>query len=111
MASTKPSELESLLNEMKEQGFSGAVVRKDGVPIYSTLALNDVSANLMASVANVSDALLKRVDDAPENMELVFKNLIVVIVPVKNSLFCAVVNDRKHKSTVLDFAKKAEKYL
>lgn len=99
------------MNEMKEKGIGGAVVRVDGVPVASTIALKDVDAGLFASVANVADALMKRVEDKPQEMEISFSGLILVMVPVKNHIFCGMIKDRAEKKTVLEYAQKAKEYL
>jgi len=38
--------IETILNEMKEQGIGGAVVQADGVPMASTIALKETDAGL-----------------------------------------------------------------
>lgn len=107
----KSSGIEKLLDEMKGKGINGAVVRKDGVLVQSTIALNDVGANMIASVANVSDAMLKKAGDAQKSMEIVFSSLIFVLVPVGDHIFCGVIKDREEKKAVLEFAKRAAEYL
>ncbi len=103
--------VEELLNEMKEKGIGGAIVRTDGVPIASTIALKDVDAGLFASVANVSDALLKRVGDKPEEMEAFVGGLLLVMVPLKNHIFCGLIKNREDKPAVLEYAQKAQALL
>ncbi len=105
------AELEALLNEMKEKGIGGAVVRVDGVQVCSTIPLNDVSAGLLASVSNVSDALMKRMKDQQKELEISFEGLILVMVPINNHLFCGMIKDREEKGTVLEYAEKAKAYL
>ena len=65
-------ELEAILNEMKGKGIGGAIVRVDGVPVASTIALTDVSASLLSSVANVSDAIMKKMNDQQREVEVSF---------------------------------------
>jgi predicted regulator of Ras-like GTPase activity (Roadblock/LC7/MglB family) len=104
-------ELEAVLNEMKGKGVGGAVVRVDGVPVASTIALNDVSSGLLASVANVSDAMMKRMDDSQREIEVSFDGLILVMIPMKNHVFCGLVKDREEKKVVVEYAQKAKAYL
>lgn len=104
-------ELEALLNEMKGKGIGGAVVRVDGVPVQSTIALNEASGALFATVANVSDALMKKMDDRQKELEISFDNLILVMVPINNHIFCGLVKDNEGKKTVLEYAEKARPYL
>ncbi len=103
--------LEVLLNELKEKGIGSAVVKVDGVPVASTIALKDSDAALFASVANVADAIMKRDGDKPTELELSFGGLILVIVPVKGHLFCGMIQDRAVKKTVLEYAQKAKEFL
>lgn len=104
-------ELENILNEMKEKGIGGAIVRADGVAVASTIALNDVSSGLLASVANVSDALMKKNDDEQKEMEVSFDGLILVMIPVKNHIFCGMVKERDEKKIVQEYAAKAKNHL
>jgi predicted regulator of Ras-like GTPase activity (Roadblock/LC7/MglB family) len=104
-------ELEAILNEMKGKGIGGAVVRVDGVPVASTIALNDVSAGLISSVSNVSDALMKKMDDQQKEMEVSFNGLILVMIPMKQHIFCGMIKDRSEKQTVQEYAQKARAYL
>ncbi|HID72852.1 TPA: hypothetical protein EYP38_02820 [Candidatus Micrarchaeota archaeon] len=103
--------IEAVLDEMRQSGINGAVVRKDGVKVHSTIALNDVGAKMLASVANVSDALMKKSGDKQKSIDIVFGELIYVLIPVGNHLFIGTIKDRENKKTVLEFAKKAEKFL
>lgn len=105
------AELEALLNEMKGKDVGGAVVRVDGVQVCSTIPLNDVSAGLLASVSNVSDALLKRMKDQQKEIEIAMGGLILVMVPINNHIFCGMIKSREEKSIVLEYAEKAKAYL
>ncbi len=104
-------ELEAILNEMKGKGIGGAVVRSDGVAVASTIALNDLSAGLLASVANMSDALMKRMDDSQNEVEISFDGLLLVMVPIKNHVFCGLIKDREEKKIVAEYAQKAKAYV
>ena len=105
------AELENILNDMKAKGIGGAIVRIDGVPVHSTIALTDLSSGLISSVANISDAIMKRMDDNQKEIEISFDGLIMVMVPLKNHIFCGMVKDREEKKTVLEYAQKAKAYL
>lgn len=104
-------EMEQILNEMKEKGIGGAVIRNDGINVSSTMAMDEITTGLISSVSNVSDALMKRSGDSPQSMELTFKNRILVIVPIKNHIFCAMIDERTQKKTVLEYAKRANELL
>ncbi len=104
-------ELEGILNEMKARGIGGAIVRVDGVPVHSTIALSDLSSGLISSVSNISDAIMKKMDDSQKEIEISFDGLIMVMVPMKNHIFCAMIKDREEKKTVQEFAQRARQYL
>jgi len=106
------AELEAILGEMKEKsGIGGAIVRADGVTVNSTIALNEMSSGLLASVANVSDAIMKKMEDQQKDIEVSMDGLILVIIPMKNHIFCGIVNDRDQKKIVVEYAQKAKQYL
>jgi len=104
-------ELEALLNEMKEKGIGGAIVRIDGVPVQSTIALSDVGGGLISAVSNISDALMKRANDQQKEIEVSFEELILVMVPINNHIFCGLVKDREGKKLVVEYAERARPFL
>ncbi|MFN7991395.1 MAG: hypothetical protein U0R44_04535 [Candidatus Micrarchaeia archaeon] len=104
-------ELEGILNEMKGKGIGGAVVRVDGVPVQSTIALNDVSASLLSSLANVSDAIMKKMNDTQKDIEISFGENILYIIPLKSHIFCGLIKNREEKKVVSEYAEKAKAYL
>ncbi len=104
-------EVEAILNEMKGKGIGGAVVRVDGVAVASTIAINDLSSGMLASVANVSDAMMKRMDDSQKEIEVSFDGLILVMIPMKGHVFCGLVKDREEKKIVVEYAQKAKAFL
>ena len=93
-----------VLDEMKSAGINGAIVRKDGLLIHSTFAINDTGAGLLASVQNVSDAILNIAKDKASETEIAFGTLILVIVPINDYLFCGAIKDREQKSIVRKYA-------
>lgn len=105
------NELETILNDMKARGVGGAIVRVDGVPVASTIALDDISAGLLSSVANVSDALMKRCEDKQKEVEVSFDGLLLVMIPLKNHIFCGMIKDREEKRIIQEYAEKAKAYL
>jgi uncharacterized membrane protein len=105
------AELEGLLNEMKERGIGGAIIQVDGIVVQSTIALNEVNSGLMTAVANVSDAMMKKMEDKQKEVEVSFGGLILVMVPVKNTMFCALIKEREEKKIVAEYAQKASAFL
>lgn len=103
--------VEEILNEMKEKGIGGAVVRADGTIVHSTIALNDLSAGILSSISNISDAIMKKTGDSQKEVEIVFEGLILVMVPVKKHVFCGMIKSRENKAEVLGYAEKAKAFL
>lgn len=105
------AEIGTLLNEMKDKGIGGALIQLDGVVVQSTVALNDISSGLLASVSNVSDAMMRKTDDRQKEVEVSFGGLILVMIPIKSYIFCGLVKDREEKKIVTEYAQKATVYL
>ncbi|MFH1520848.1 MAG: hypothetical protein ABID61_04335 [Candidatus Micrarchaeota archaeon] len=105
------AEISTLLNEMKDKGIGGALIQLDGVVVQSTVALNDISSGLLASVSNVSDAMIRKTDDRQKEVEVSFGGLILVMIPIKDHIFCGLVKDREEKKIVTEYAQKAKTLL
>lgn len=101
----------AVLDEMKAQGISGAILRKDGILIHSTFAVTDTGAGLLASVANTADALVQKSKDKAQETEIAFGNLILIILPLNDFLFCGAIKSREEKPALRQFAEKAKKLL
>ncbi|MBU0532566.1 hypothetical protein KKB44_03670 [Candidatus Micrarchaeota archaeon] len=102
------TEVEAILNEMKEKGIGAAVVQVDGTIVHSTIALNNLSAGLLASICNISDAIMKKMNDKQKEVEVSFGGLILVMVPMNNHIFCGMIKNRESKKEVLEYAEKAK---
>ena len=105
------AELENILNDMKSKGIGGSIIRIDGVPVHSTIALTDLK--LLADIVRAFFFLviMKRMDDNQKEVKISFDGMIMVMVPLKNHIFCGIVKDRDEKKMVLDSAQKAKAYL
>jgi hypothetical protein len=101
--------IEEILNQMKQNGITGAVIRKDGVVMNSTVALS--APAIISSLANISDAILQKEHEHQKELEIAFNNLILVVVPVKNCYFCGMVKERAQKKLVRDYAEQASAVL
>lgn len=101
-------QITSLLEELKAQGISSAVIRKDGVIVHSSFAITDAGAGMLASATNIADALITRVKDKPKEVEIAFDNLILVIIPINDFLFCGAIKNREHKPVIRKYADKAK---
>ena len=100
-------EIEILLNEMKGAGIAGAVLSADGAIIASTLALNDIAVSNLTSFANVCDALLQKAEDRQREIEVNFANSRLMIIPIGERYFCALVNSIEDKPKVREYAARA----
>ena len=100
-----------LLDEMNSKGITGAIVRKDGIIVHSTFSVSDSAASMLATVSNTSDAILKRIKDKPQETEIAFGNLIILVIPIKEYLFCGAMKSREQKQPVRQFAERAKKLL
>jgi hypothetical protein len=65
----------------------------------------------MSSVANISDAMMKKMNDKQKEVEVSFGGLILVMIPLKNHVFCGLVKDREEKKIVIEYAQKASAFL
>jgi len=107
IAEKKGGRIEEILNEMKAEGIGGALVRKDGVVIYSTVALPDVAPGLIARCSNISDALMSKIQDTQKENEITFSNGTIVAVPMKKFIFYGVAKTKDEKRKILEYSKKA----
>ncbi len=101
----------AVLDDMKIHLVNGAIVRADGVIVHSTMPLTDAAAGMMASAANITDALMKRSNDVPREIEITFGSNILVMIPIGAYIFCGSVKDREQKKIIREYAEKARKAL
>lgn len=109
IAEKKGGKIEELLNEMKAEGIGGALIRKDGVIIYSTVALADVAPGLIARCSNIADAIMGKMKNMEKEAEISFTDGTIVVVPMKNLLFYGVAKSKEEKRRVLEYSQKAMK--
>ncbi len=100
-----------VLDDMKIHGVDGAIVRADGAIVHSTMPLTDAAAGMIASAANITDALMKRSSDVPREIEITFGSTILVLIPIGSYVFCGSVKDREQKKIIREYAEKARKAL
>ena len=105
------SELETVLNGLKEQGIGSALVSSDGKILAATMALDDISTSNLVSFSNTCDSLLKRNEDMQKEIEINFQNGKLVIIPLDKSYLCAIVTRIEDKSKVRDCATSLSKIL
>lgn len=98
--------IQSLMSEMRDVGILGACIRSDGVVLASTIAIDDAGSNLLSSISNITDTLMKEGGDNQRELEITIDNLFLVIIPIKNHLLCGMLKDREEKKTLRDYASK-----
>jgi hypothetical protein len=111
VAESKLAEIEKLLNEMKETGVGGGLIRKDGIVIKTTMAVDEVASTVIARSANISDALLQKDGDKQKEVEIGLDGKTLVIVPMGNYFFFGMAKSKEEKITALDYSRKMEKLL
>ncbi|NYZ77593.1 hypothetical protein H0O02_04760 [Candidatus Micrarchaeota archaeon] len=107
IAEKKGGKIEEILNEMKAEGIGGALARKDGVIIHSTIALPDIAPGLITRCANISEAIMARMKNSQKEIEIAFANGTIVAVPMKNYIFYGIAKSKDEKRKVLEYSKKA----
>ncbi|MDO8554931.1 MAG: hypothetical protein Q7S22_09035 [Candidatus Micrarchaeota archaeon] len=97
---------EEILTGMKNAGIAGAVIRRDGITVFSTIALSETGPNIFSSIANICDAISKEIGDKQKEIEISMSGLFFVIIPVDSYLFCGAVKDREQKKTLREYSEK-----
>ncbi|MFH1222626.1 MAG: hypothetical protein V1492_06105 [Candidatus Micrarchaeota archaeon] len=111
LTQAKATEVENLLNKMKEAGIGGGLLQKDGVVVKATVALGDTAPTLLTRVVNASDAMLQREGNTQKEVEITFGGETIVIVPMATYLFFGIAKTKEEKRAILDFSKQAESVL
>jgi len=111
LTQAKTTEIEKILNDMKDAGIGGGLIRKDGVLIKSTVALGDIAPIVIARSANISDAMMQREGNIQKEAEVSFEGQTVVMVPISTYVFFGITKTSDEKKTVLEFSRKIESVL
>ncbi len=106
MDERKKNDIENLMNSMKSKSVESALIRKDGILIHSTLTLDETVPNIVASLANVTDELMKQAGDSQREIEITLDNIYFVIIPIKEYVLCSPVNERELKKELRDLAER-----
>jgi len=96
--------LKDILNEMKNSGIEGALVRNDGVMVYSTMPLDEGGAKLISSFSNVLDAMLKSIGDTQREVEIALNKKFLVMIPIRTHVLCGMLSNRDKKDDLRGFA-------
>lgn len=103
----KGGQIEALLNEMKNEGIGGGLIRKDNVVIKTTMALSEIAPGLIARTSNISEALMEKVKNTHKEAEISFANGTLVSIPMKNYIFFGIAKTKEEKKRIIEYAKKA----
>ena len=82
--------IENVLNELKDKEIRSALIRQDGLIISSNFALEEAGANVVSTIVNTSDALLKQFKDKQKEMEIVLGStsfLSFILAPLYSVLY------------------------
>ncbi len=100
---------EKVLDRMRnDDGIGGMIIRKDGKVLNSTVAVNEIGAGMISSLANITDAMAKKISDEQKEVEITFKNLIIIMIPINEYYFCGMVKEREQKKQVRKYAEEAK---
>jgi hypothetical protein len=108
MDEKKKIEIESMLNASKSKGIETSLIRKDGILIHSTVTLDETLPNIVSSIANITDELMKQSKDNQKEIEVTIDNVYFVIIPVKEYLLCSPVTDRELKKELRALAEQVK---
>ena len=103
--------VQSILAEMRDAGILGACLMADGVIIASTIAIDDSGSNLITSISNITDTLMKEAGDKQKEIEITIDNLFLVMIPFNNYFLCGMLKDREEKKPLRDYATRISKLL
>lgn len=107
IAEKKGGKIEEILNEMKNEGIGGALIRKDGVVVHSSIALSDIAPGMLARCSNISESMLGTFKNTQKEVEIAFTGGTVVLVPMKTFVFCGIAKSKDEKRKIVDYSKKA----
>ncbi len=112
LSESKLAHIGEILNKMKEEvGVGGGLMRLDGVLIKSTIALPETMPMLISRAMNVSDAIMREVNDFQKEAEIAIDKDTIVIMRVGAYLFFGLAKSKEEKKAVIEYAKKAESVL
>jgi hypothetical protein len=98
--------METILSELKAKNVECALIRKDGLLVHTTITLEEGTPNLIASLSNIAEELMREVSDRDKEMEITFDGIFMVLLPVKTYLLCGIVKQRESKQDLRAAAEK-----
>jgi predicted regulator of Ras-like GTPase activity (Roadblock/LC7/MglB family) len=101
-------EIANIINQMKDAGVDGALIRKDGVKAYSTLSLDNNTSEIIASMSNIIETIMKTMKDKNNEIEISTGQSYIIIVPAGDYYLCGVTEDREKKKILREYADKIQ---
>ncbi|MFA5049769.1 MAG: hypothetical protein WC501_02065 [Candidatus Micrarchaeia archaeon] len=99
--------IEDILEEMKNEGYRSAVIQKDGTLFKSNFQFEEPTPSIVASMLNVSDALLKQAEGNGKEYELALEDgSILVGIPINDYYLVSILEDREKKKIIREYASK-----
>jgi len=100
------SDVSSILEDMKNENYRSALVDYSGHLFRSNFQFDDSIPSLIASVLNVSDAMLRQVKTQGREYELQLSDSILVAIPVSKYYLISFIENRETKKKIREYAKK-----
>ncbi|MBN2478388.1 hypothetical protein JXB01_03810 [Candidatus Micrarchaeota archaeon] len=97
---------DDVLEEMKNAGYKGALIKKDGKIVATNFPFEDPLPSILSSMLNVGDAIIKQSRDEPQEFEILLEDGILVAIPVKEYYMVSMVESREKKKDIREFAEK-----
>ena len=91
------ADTETILTGLKAKGIECALIRKDGLMIYSTLTLDETTPNIISALTSITDELMRQVSDKQKEIEVSIDSVYFVVLPINSYLLCGVVKERDAK--------------
>ncbi len=98
--------VDEILEEMKNEGYKAALIRKDGQLFKSNFQFEDPLPAVLSSLLNVSDAMLKQAQSQSREVELGLSDSILVALPVSDYYLISYIPDRDKKKVIRTYAEK-----
>lgn len=103
--------MEQVLESLKAKGIESALIRQDGLMVHSTLTVDEATPGIIASLANITDELMKQGSDQQKEVEITVDTMYFVAIPVRTFLLCGIVKDRELKKDLREAAAQIRKFL
>lgn len=104
-------EVDNTLEEMKNNGYKAALVKKDGQLFKSNFQFDDPLPSILSSFLNVSDAILKQARGEGREYEVQLEDSILIAIPVSEYYLISYIDDREKKKIIREYATKIKELL